>query len=143
MASDSSYCMLSLGMDCNYKNYQNQYNTETLGLNKHQHAEDRDRKRYLSHKFSLTPASDFKWNGATFGTRLTTVNTLRASVVQLEGALPASLLHSNWSLHRNNWIKAVTMCNSPKDFALALAILEACIKPVLFNHVWSHGLGNY
>ena len=129
------------GMECAYKNYQNQYTTETLALNKHQHAEERDKKRYLSHKFSLTTASEFKWNGSTHGTRNMTVQTLRASIVQLEGSVPSAFLHNNWQLHRSNWIKAVNMCNSPKDFALALAILEACIKPVLFNHVWSHGLG--
>ena len=130
-------------MECNYKSYQNQYTTETLALNKHQHAEDRDRKRYLSHKFSLTAASEFKWNGSTYGTRLLTVATLRSSIIQLEGALPSAFLHNNWQLHRGNWIKAVNMCNTPKDFALALAILEACVKPVLFNHVWSHGLGTF
>ena len=33
------------------------------------------------------------------------------------------------------------MCQSPGDFALALSILEACIKPVLFNPVWNDSLG--
>jgi hypothetical protein len=34
------------------------------------------------------------------------------------------------------------MCAKPEDFALALTILEASIKPVLFNPVWHEALGN-
>ena len=45
----------------------NQYSSNPLALNKLQHAEDRDKKRYLSHKFSLTQAADFKWTGALYG----------------------------------------------------------------------------
>ena len=64
------------------------------------------------------------------------------SLTQLENAIPPPFLHSNWTIHRNSWIKAVHMCQRPEDFALALAILESCIKPVLFNPVWHEGLGN-
>ena len=54
------FLKLFLGQEGNYKLYKNQYTTNSLALNKHQHNEERDRKRYLSHKFSLTPASEFK-----------------------------------------------------------------------------------
>ena len=129
------------GMEGSYKQYQNQHSTNSLGLNKHQHNEERDRKRYLSHKFSLTPLSDFKWNGAMYGTRQLTVTTLRQSITQLESSIPGPFLHSNWPANRQNWVKAVHMCQTPKDFALAISILEACMKPVLFNPVWHESLG--
>ena len=58
------------GQECSYKDYVNQYSSNNLALNKHQHNEDRDRRRYLSHKFSLTPASEFKWSGTIFGNRV-------------------------------------------------------------------------
>ena len=38
-------------------------------------------------------------------------------------------------------MKAINMCTKAKDFALALAILESCIKPVLFTNAWHDNLG--
>lgn len=133
--------LFKLGCDCNYKTYSNQYATNTLALNKPQHNEERDKKRHLSHKFSLTPASEFKWNGATYGNRALTVNTLRQTILQMESNVPTAFLHPNWHLHRGNWLKAVNKCNAPADFALAISILECCMKQVLFNPVWGESLG--
>jgi len=130
-------------MEGNYKLYQNQYSTNALALNKHQHNEERDKRRYLSHKFSLTQTSEFKWNGSTHGTRSLIISTLRQSIAHLESNIPTPFLHPNWPIHRQNWIKAVHLCNKPEDFALALTILEASIKPVLLNPIWHEGLGMY
>lgn len=47
----------------------------------------------------------------------------------------------NWPNHRQNWQKAVQMCQNPREFALALSILEACIKPCVMNAVWHESLG--
>ena len=130
-------------MEGNYKLFTNQYSSNPLALNKHQHNEERDKRRYLSHKFSLTPLSEFKWNGTTHGNRGLTVSTLRLSIVQLESVIPTPFLPPSWPIHRQNWMKAVHMCNKPEDFALALTIFEACLKPVVFNHVWHESLGKY
>lgn len=59
--------LYKLACDGLYKNFVSQYSTNTLALNKPQHAEERDKKRHLSHKFSLTTASEFKWNGSVTG----------------------------------------------------------------------------
>ena len=115
--------LFKLGLEANYKNYTNQYNTNQIALNKHQLAEERDRKRYISHKFSLTPASEFKWQSASSGSRTVLVSTLRQTIIAFEGLLLAPFLHPNWGLHRQNWLKAVNMCTNAKDFALALCIL--------------------
>ncbi|XP_055932201.1 nucleosome-remodeling factor subunit BPTF-like isoform X2 [Argiope bruennichi] len=134
--------LYKLGMDSTGKPYSNQYTTNTLALNKHQHAEDRDKKRHLSHKFSLTAASEFKWQGSTYGDRGFTVATLRQAFLQLENNIPAYLLHAYWTIHRSNWLKAVNKCSAAPDFAFALNILEACMKPVLFTTVWNDSLGH-
>ncbi|XP_013407675.1 nucleosome-remodeling factor subunit BPTF [Lingula anatina] len=134
--------LFKLGMEGNYKMYVNQYTTNDLALNKHQHAEERDKKRWLSHKFSLTPVSEFKWNGTIYGNRTLIVSTLRLSITQLEQNIPSAFLHPNWPYHRQSWVKAVHMCQSAQDFSLALAIFEACIKPVVFLPVWSEALGH-
>ncbi|CAM1310401.1 BPTF (predicted), partial [Pycnogonum litorale] len=131
-----------LGMEGNFKNYVNQYSVNNLALNKPQHAEERSKRQHLSHKFSLTPASEFKWNGNVHGSKLACSNTLRQTIIQLEGNIPPPFLHHSWSAHRLTWIRAVNMCSSVSDFAMALAILEASVKPVLFNHIWHEGLGH-
>jgi nucleosome-remodeling factor subunit BPTF len=128
-------------MEGNYKLYQNQYTTNNLALNKHQHNEDRDKRRYLSHKFSLTSASEFKWNGTIYGNKTLCTATLRLSITQLESTIPGPYLHPNWPIHQKNWLSAVHMCQSPQDFGMALAILEASVKPVLFTSVWQEQLG--
>lgn len=50
-------------MEASYKNYVNQYSTNGIALNKAQKSEERDKKRFMSYKFSLTSAADFKWPG--------------------------------------------------------------------------------
>ena len=128
-------------MDGAYKQYVNQYTTQNLALNKHQHNEERDKKRYLSHKFSLTNLSDFKWNGTVHGNKIMTVSTLRLTLSQLESSIASPFLHPNWQLHRQSWVKALHQCTKPEDFSLAISILEACIKPVLLLPVWHDALG--
>jgi nucleosome-remodeling factor subunit BPTF len=59
--------MFKLGMENGFKNYVNQYSTNIGALNKLQRNEERDKKRHLSHKFSLTQASEFKWIGSLYG----------------------------------------------------------------------------
>ncbi|KAB1265314.1 Nucleosome-remodeling factor subunit BPTF [Camelus dromedarius] len=43
---------------------------------------------------------------------------------------------------RANWIKAVQMCSKPREFALALAILECAVKPVVMLPIWRESLGH-
>uniref|UniRef100_A0A8C4T3U0 Bromodomain PHD finger transcription factor n=1 Tax=Erpetoichthys calabaricus TaxID=27687 RepID=A0A8C4T3U0_ERPCA len=89
-----------LGQEGKYRVYHNQYSTNALALNKHQHREDHDKRRHLSHKFCMTPAGEFKWNGSVHGSKVLTVSTLRLTIIQLENNIPAPFLHPNWSSHR-------------------------------------------
>lgn len=131
-----------LGMEGTYKNYVNQYSINVAALNKMQHNEERDKRRHLSHKFSLTTASEFKWHGAVTGSRAILVNTLRQTMLQLESNVPASLMHTNWHLLRKPWMLAVTSSVLPWEFSRALVVLETCIKPVVYNPVWNEYLGH-
>ncbi|CAM9220445.1 unnamed protein product [Lampetra planeri] len=134
--------LFKLGQEGKYRVYHNQYSTNVLALNKHQHREDHDKRRHLSHKFSLTTASEFKWNGSIHGSRSLTVSTLRLTIIHLETNVPAPFMHPNWASHRTNWNKAVQMCSKAREFALALAILECAIKPVVMLPVWKDSLGH-
>ncbi|XP_074602431.1 nucleosome-remodeling factor subunit NURF301-like [Brevipalpus obovatus] len=130
-----------LGMEG--KTYVNIFSANTLALNRHQLLEERDKKRHLSHKFSLTPLSEFRWQGAVYGPMKNTIqNTIRQTLVHFESQFAAPFMHPNWSLHRQNWLKAVSMCSQPIDFALAMSILESSMKPVLFHPVWNESLGH-
>lgn len=59
--------LYKLGMDNGFKAYVNQYSSNSTALNKIQKNEERDKKRYMSHKFSLTGPGEFKWPGHIFG----------------------------------------------------------------------------
>jgi hypothetical protein len=59
--------MFKLGMENGFKSFANQYSINIAALNKLQRNEERDKKRHLSHKFSLTQASEFKWLGSLYG----------------------------------------------------------------------------
>jgi len=132
-------------MDGSYKHYQNLYRTNPLALNKNQHVDERDKRRHLSHKFSLSPASEFTWNGTMFGSQalIVIVATLRAGILQLENNIPSTLLHPNWTLHRARWLKLVNTCGQPFEFGTALATFEAAVKPAVFNQVWHEALGTW
>ncbi|XP_031210313.1 nucleosome-remodeling factor subunit BPTF isoform X9 [Mastomys coucha] len=131
-----------LGQEGKYRVYHNQYSTNSFALNKHQHREDHDKRRHLAHKFCLTPAGEFKWSGSVHGSKVLTISTLRLTITQLESNIPSSFLHPNWASHRANWIKAVQMCSKPREFALALAILECAVKPVVMLPIWRESLGH-
>uniref|UniRef100_A0A671K8X5 Nucleosome-remodeling factor subunit BPTF-like n=1 Tax=Sinocyclocheilus anshuiensis TaxID=1608454 RepID=A0A671K8X5_9TELE len=138
----TKFGFFKLGQEGKFRVYHNQYSTNTLALNKHQHREDHDKRRHLSHKFCMTPAGEFKWNGSLYGSKALTVSTLRLTIIQLENNIPAPFLHPNWASHRSNWIKAVQMCSKAREFALALAILECAIKPVVMLPMWKDSLGH-
>lgn len=89
-----------LGQEGKYRVYHNQYSTNSFALNKHQHREDHDKRRHLAHKFCLTPAGEFKWNGSVHGSKVLTISTLRLTITQLENNIPSSFLHPNWASHR-------------------------------------------
>lgn len=137
----ASTFQFKLGMEFAGKVYNNRYTSNNLFLNKYQHQEERDRKRHLAHKFSLTPASDFKWQSTAHGGRNNLLNALRSTLIYFESQFPPALLHPNWPAHRLNWEKAVKICNTVSQFALALCILESIIKPVVYNSTWWESLG--
>ncbi|KAK3520498.1 hypothetical protein QTP70_024113 [Hemibagrus guttatus] len=142
LKTSTSSGYFKLGQEGKFRVYHNQYSTNALALNKHQHREDHDKRRHLSHKFCMTPAGEFKWNGSVHGSKMLTISTLRLTIIQLENNIPAPFLHPNWASHRSNWIKAVQMCSKAREFALALAILECAIKPVVMLPVWKDSLGH-
>lgn len=134
--------LYKLGMENHFKAYVNQFTTNVIALNKPQRNEERDKKRHLSHKFSLTTASEFKWVGGVSGTKTLLLNTVRQTIIQLEQAIQAPFMHPNWPLIRKHWLNAVTACQHPKDLARTLIVLQACIKPVVFANVWHEQLGH-
>merc|ERR1712008_571381 len=73
-----------LGQEATFKSYINQFTTNLNALSKVQSNEERVKRTHLSHKFSLTDASTFRWMGQLYGARPQLLNTLRQSMLQLE-----------------------------------------------------------
>ncbi|XP_050054752.1 nucleosome-remodeling factor subunit NURF301 isoform X3 [Aphis gossypii] len=134
--------LFKLGMDNSFKTYVNQYSTNPTALNKIQKNEERDKKRYMSHKFSLTGPGEFKWCGQIFGARSTLISTVKQTIISLDNLLPSSLMHINWSVLRKPWLNQVNSCSTPKDFARVMVVLMSCIKPVVYAPVWHEQLGH-
>ncbi|KAK9882651.1 hypothetical protein WA026_022517 [Henosepilachna vigintioctopunctata] len=134
--------LYKLGMENTFKTYVNQFSTNIIALNKPQRNEERDKKRHLSHKFSLTTVSEFKWMGGNSGSKTLLTSTLKQTILQLEQAIPTSFMHPNWHMLRKHWLGIIGSCQKAKDFAKALIVLHACIKPVVFANVWHEQLGH-
>ncbi|VVC31946.1 Hypothetical protein CINCED_3A007015 [Cinara cedri] len=134
--------LYKLGMDNGFKTYVNQYSSNPTALNKIQKNEERDKKRYMSHKFSLTGPGEFKWHGQIFGARSTLVNTVKQTIISLDNLLPSSLMHISWPMLRKPWLNQVNSCSTPKDFARVMVVLMSCIKPVVYAPVWHEQLGH-
>jgi len=132
-----------LGQEGTYKQYVNQYTAVTHALSRNQSKEELEKRTRLSHKFSLTDASTFKWQGSEDGTRATLVSTVRSTILQLEQNIPTSFMHTNWAMLRRPWMSAVQASSNPgKDFSRALTVLVCCIKPCILLPVWTDSLGH-
>ncbi|XP_028161986.1 nucleosome-remodeling factor subunit NURF301 [Ostrinia furnacalis] len=139
--SNGTY-LFKLGNENTFKNYINQYSSNPLALNKPQRNEERDKKRYMSHKFSLSSGQEFKWIGLLNATKPLLVATLRQTLLQLESNIVVQFMHPNWSLLRKPWVQAVQLCQAPRDFSRALCVLQACIKSVVWVPAWHEQLGH-
>lgn len=132
-----------LAMENGFKTYVNQYTTNPIALNKPQRNEERDKKRHLSHKFSLTTASEFKWTGMPNGISETgVISALRQTFLTLEQAIVTPFMNPNWQSLRKTWVAAVTACSKPYEFACVLTVLQTCFKSVIYANVWHEQLGH-
>lgn len=95
-----------LGEEGSFRRYVNEFTINPLALNKQQHAEERDKRRYLQHKFSLalTGELEFRWpTWNLFGGASSQLDTIRLALCLLEASLPACFFHSQWSTARASW----------------------------------------
>lgn len=130
------------GMEGGFKTYVNQYNINPTALNKPQRNEDRDKKRHLSHKFSLTPASDFKWTGQLNGTASTVLSTLKQTLIGFEQGIAPQFMHPNWQKIKRLWSNAVTVASCQEDIAVIAVVFQSCLRNVIFANVWYEQLGH-
>ncbi|ODM94816.1 hypothetical protein Ocin01_11866 [Orchesella cincta] len=135
--------LYKLGQEGLYRTYINHFSTDPSALSKTKHNEERDRKRHMSHKFSLTTASECKWGVKDFnGSRSTQIAAIRAALSHMEAVLPTTLMHVNWPMLRKSWITAVHSGASAEDFSKAMIMISACIRNVVYNPVWSESTGH-
>lgn len=131
--------VFKLGQEGNYLSYVNQFTSNALALTKQQQMDQRDKKRSVSHKFSL---NEFKWHGDTCGSKDVILNTLRFSIVGLENSVPTAFMHPSWPVQRSTWVRAVHLSKTPQEFAAALSFLESCIRPICYLPVWNDAVGH-
>ena len=129
-------------MDGQWRRYVNLCRTNPLALSKQQLAEERDKRRFLSYKFTVS-TNEFSWPPSIYGDGSARVAALRQMFLQLETSIPAPFLHTAWKTHSHcqRWIRAMRLCTTPQEFAFALSILVSCMKPVLFRSIWHDAVG--
>ena len=128
-----------LGSEGNYSSYVNQFASNALALTKQQHLDQRDKRRSVTHKFSL---NEFKWQGDVNGSKEVILNTLRFSIVGLENSIATSFMHPSWPLQRSTWVRAVHISKTPQEFAAALSFLQSSIRPICYLNVWNDAVGH-
>ena len=62
-------------------------------------------------------------------------------MLQLENAIASSLMHVNWTQLRKPWVATVASSTTPRDFARAIIVLQACMKSAVYAPVWQESLG--
>jgi len=141
-------CLFYAGMEGTFTKYINWYRTDVLAQSKQQRSEERDKRRQLSNRFSMSSpdGGDFSWKGPLYSTvssKLLFVDALRYAILSLDAQIATPFLHSGWRSRGNSerWARAVRLCTTPRDFGIALSILVMCIKPVVFNSTWKESVG--
>ena len=61
--------LFKLGQEGTFRTYINQFTTNPNALSKVQANDERVKRTHMSHKFSLTEASTFRWMGQLYGKR--------------------------------------------------------------------------
>uniref|UniRef100_A0A2M4CMW7 Putative nucleosome remodeling factor subunit n=1 Tax=Anopheles darlingi TaxID=43151 RepID=A0A2M4CMW7_ANODA len=132
-----------LGMENGYKSYVNQYSINPIALNKPQRNEERDKKRHLSHKFSLTQASEFKWlGGGLYASQQQIVTTIRQTILALEQSIASPFMHHNWHRLRRIWINAISTSMKAQEFSQQPGKPKQSIRNGMFASVWHEQLGH-
>jgi hypothetical protein len=133
--------LYKLGMESNYRMYTNQYSTNPLTMNKHQHNQERDRKNILARRFIVQ--QEFNWKGSLYANVDILAKTLANTIASVEGLIPIPFMHHLWPQYRDKWLTRVHGAQTAKDFAICLLALEACIKPFVFVSAWKDSLGYF
>lgn len=136
--------LYKLGQENLFKSYVNHFISDPLATSKGKHNEERDRKRHMSHKFSLTTASECKYGikDLTGCSRQTQISALRGALTHMEAVLPTTLMHVNWPMLRKTWLTSVQTGSCALDFSRAMMMISACIRNAVYNPVWSESAGH-
>ena len=131
--------LYKLGMESNYRMYENQYSVNPLTMNKHQHNQERDRKNILSRRFSII--QEFNWKGNLFSNLEMLSKNISNTIIGIENSIPGPFMHHQWPKYKEKWIKKLHNSRNVIDYAKCLLELEASMKPVLFVSAWKDGTG--
>ncbi|KAF6778229.1 hypothetical protein AHF37_02424 [Paragonimus kellicotti] len=143
-----------------------------LALSRAQFMEEKERKRLLGNKFTLTDLALDLWqyvdppaichyfvglaNLLKFPCDLDDrlhqstwpanparlLDVARLTLCHFEAQLPISLYTPAWRCFRKQWQLRVVNASTTADLAWLLARLEASIRPVCFQRVWSNSIGH-
>ena len=128
-----------------FRNYENQYVVNSdIALTKKQFLEEKDKRKTLSNKFCVnSPFSkwEIQWNPSVLSwTSFLMTEALKQAILDLEQSIPSSsaFFMPAWlsTSLAPRWRRALSVCSSPRHFALSLLILESNLRLLAFQPVW-------
>ncbi|TGZ60137.1 hypothetical protein CRM22_008717 [Opisthorchis felineus] len=141
-------------------------------LTRQQFMEEKERRRLLGNKFSMTDLALDMWrymeppevahqlsaaleflkvpcklvedffSPGWFATVPRLFDVLRLTMCYFEAQIPTCFYTPAWRCFRNQWIETVLRASNPIQLANALAQFEASVRPVCYQRVWSNAIGH-
>ncbi|CAG9536170.1 unnamed protein product [Cercopithifilaria johnstoni] len=127
--------------------YVNQYSMNEYAKNPIQRAKERDRKKYMSGRFSLMDEGEFEWTvtkGRTLsGTPIQIGKIIQSSMESFAQKIPSVLMHRLWKRDGLDYFKKGM--NAPPTVELLKDLLlrfECAIRRPVLHSVWWNTLGH-
>ncbi|CAD5210998.1 unnamed protein product [Bursaphelenchus okinawaensis] len=143
--------------DGHYREYINEYTTNELAKSSKQRNKEKDKRRYMSQRFSLMDEYEFVWscpkNKDIYMNECYTGRNLQQSLLKFMDSLPDELYHRMWRAEKSIFMERMNKnySNQPKDAEESKSMLmelrylllkfECVIRKPLFTNVWWNTLG--
>ncbi|KAM3720121.1 putative nucleosome-remodeling factor subunit [Dirofilaria immitis] len=127
--------------------YINQYSTNEYAKNPIQRAKERDKKKYMSGRFSLMDEGEFEWTvtkGRTLsGTPIQIGKVIQSSMEDFAQKIPSVLMHRLWKRDGLDYFKKGLSAPPTVDLLKDLLLrFECAIRRPVLHSVWWNTLGH-
>ncbi|KAI1720070.1 DDT domain-containing protein [Ditylenchus destructor] len=135
--------------DGEYRDYINQYSVNDFAKSPYMRAKERDKRKYMSSRFSLMDEGEFSWTcpkgKSYFAGEADVVAIIQTSLKRLMDKIPDELMHRLWIGNGRIKDRFLQDIHNSKDFkSLRMTLLqyEKAVRKPVFSSVWWSSLGH-